>query len=211
MSALCVCAIRAPSGDQAGFSYESKLPSSHLLIRVSPPPFRVYRLDLEAEVAVVAGEVDESDLVAARGPVGDSVPERHAGAPGTARASDLLLPAAVDVHPPHILNEVAELVLLGSYERELRAVRRPGRVGIEDGVVGEPRHLRAVGVHAVDLVATVPAARERDLCAVRRPGRMQVRGGIVGEVRPARAVRVHHVDLVVAVAAAGPGDFRPVR
>ena len=85
----------------------------------------------------------------------------------------------------------------------LLPVRRPCRLRVRPGLVGEPRLIAAVGVHHVDLrIASVAKAGERDSRVAGRHRRVHVGRSVDAQVHRAGAVRVHGVDLVVGVAPA---------
>ena len=63
-------------------------------------------------------------------------------------------------------------------EHDLRAVRRPGGLGVRGRVGREAGLHRAALSHRVDLVVAVAVAAKRDALPVRGPGRLMVLAGI---------------------------------
>ena len=99
-------------------------------------------------------------------------------------AVDLGLPGAVGVHDIELVSALGQLRRRPiARERDLLAVRGPGRVAVVPRIVGQASDPAAVGVHGVDLKMTgrsSPVAGEDDL-AIASSGR-----GSMGCIRPER-------------------------
>jgi hypothetical protein len=115
------------------------------------------------------------------------------------RVRDVRRAGAVRVHD-------VEVVLIRhpgvSDESESGGVRGRVLVGVENQVVGDPRHIAAVGIHRVDLGALI-AIRGKGDSTGHRARRDTVGCGVVRDVRLAGAVCVHDVDLGAGRAPAG--------
>ena len=94
----------------------------------------------------------------------------------------------------------------------MASVRRPRRRELPSVVRRQPRRVRPVGVHHVDVAVPGAVILVRDLRAVRAPVRHLVVRAVVGrELRLTAPVRVHDVHLLGAGAIACERDLRAVR
>ena len=106
--------------------------------------------------------------------------------------------------PEPFLQQAAILVELcagaeqAAAERDLLAVPREERSAVGPGPVRQPAHVRAVGLHRIDLHVAVADAGEHDQ-AVRRDRGLGVVAGRARQLRRRRAVGVGAVDVVAVV------------